>query len=789
MESHNFDAIRAEFPIASIVGKVVTLKRSGREWKGLCPFHKEKSPSFTVYSDRYHCFGCGASGDVIDFVAQIENVSTTEAVNSLTGGKPPKMNAEMKRRLAAEREKRDERLALDQAEARLKAQRRWAKATPLDGHNAYLEKKGVAPHGCKVEGDNLLVPIYDDEGEILSVQSIAPDSSKRFHPGARVMGGRMNIGIHFGKTIICEGYATGASIYEALAEQVCVAFSKANIHVIAREFASIGLPFIIAADTNAVAEMQDLARELKVLVVSPECGSDFNDQEQERGADSVRRTFVDAMQAYALEREAVEQSIAAEANPVDLWAAHQPPSLPIGLLPKPIEDFSFILADIMGADASGLAMAALACCGAMIDDRICLKVKKHERWTESARIWVALVGGPSVLKSPVMRAAAGHIGKLDNQIVYQHAQDMQRYFADKADGAKSAPPAPPERLRINDTTVEAAQEILKNTSRGILCVQDELAGWFASMERNGKGKGGDNSFWLQAFNGGHFSVDRVGRGAVAIENLSVSLVGGIQPDKIRGLMAESADDGMMQRFFPIVLSDSGYDKDVETPDVHDRYEALLDRLRALKPPSGFLGDFPLRFDDEAQAFRSELARRHVDMVTALAPANSKLASHVGKYNGLFARLCVIWHCVEHADAETVPEMVSAATARRVSDFMHGFLFRHLKAFYMGVLGMSDDMETVRDLGGYILAHGKENVTMRDLSRATRRLRKLDRFEGARIFEQMEAYGWLEQGHKRNDAPNWVVNPKVHEVYAAKALEEKTRREEMREQVGKLVKPD
>lgn len=789
-EGYNFDAIRAENPIASIIGKVVTLKRSGREWKGICPFHNEKSPSFTVYKDRFHCFGCASDGDVIDFVARIEGISSAEAVKKLAGGNSPKMTADLKRKIADDRRRSEEKLALEHARARLEAQRRWENANPIDGPNAYLEKKGVAPHGCKADGDKLMVPIYDDEGEIMSVQTIAPDSGKRFHKGAKVMGGRMNIGIHFGKTIICEGYATGASIFEATAEQACVAFSKANIHVVAREFAAAGVPFIIAADTNAIAEMQDLARELKALVVAPECGSDFNDQEQERGADSVRKTFVEAMQAYALEKQHVEDVAAAEANPVDLWATHSPPPLPHGLLPKQIEDFAFILADVMGADAGGLAMAALTCCGAMIDDRICLKIKRHERWTESARIWVALIGGPSVLKSPVMRTAGAHIAKLDSQRVWQHAQDMQKFYADKADGMKGDPPRPPERFRINDTTVEAAQEILKNTPRGILCSQDELAGWFAGMERNGKGKGGDNSFWLQAFNGGQFSVDRVGRGSVPIENLSISLIGGIQPEKIRGIMSEAADDGMMQRFFPIVLSDSGYDKDVETPDVHDRYEALLDSLYALKPPAGFLGDRQLVFDDQAQDFRSDLARKHVDMVSVLAHANGKIASHIGKYNGLFGRLCVIWHCIENASSgDALPDTVTIGTARKVAAFMHEYLFRHLKSFYTGVLGMSDDLDAVRDLGGYILAHGKESVTMRDLSRSTQRLKRLDRFEGARIFEQMEAYGWLEQAHKRNDAPQWIVNPRVHEIYEEKARAEKDRREDAREKIAKLMGRD
>jgi hypothetical protein len=66
--------------LRSIISRKVVLKRSGREWQGLCPFHGEKSPSFTVYDDgHYHCYGCGAHGSVFDYVMQSEGVDFPEA--------------------------------------------------------------------------------------------------------------------------------------------------------------------------------------------------------------------------------------------------------------------------------------------------------------------------------------------------------------------------------------------------------------------------------------------------------------------------------------------------------------------------------------------------------------------------------------------------------------------------------------------------------------------------------------------------------------------------------------
>ena len=79
------DELRARTPLAPLIARRVKLTRSGRNWKGCCPFHGEKTPSFYVYDDHFHCFGCGAHGDAISFVMQIEGKGFPEAVETLAG--------------------------------------------------------------------------------------------------------------------------------------------------------------------------------------------------------------------------------------------------------------------------------------------------------------------------------------------------------------------------------------------------------------------------------------------------------------------------------------------------------------------------------------------------------------------------------------------------------------------------------------------------------------------------------------------------------------------------------
>jgi len=79
------DELRARVPLSPVVGRRVKLIRAGREWKGCCPFHNEKSPSFYVNDDKgfYHCFGCGAHGDVIRFLTEQEGLGFIDAVKQL----------------------------------------------------------------------------------------------------------------------------------------------------------------------------------------------------------------------------------------------------------------------------------------------------------------------------------------------------------------------------------------------------------------------------------------------------------------------------------------------------------------------------------------------------------------------------------------------------------------------------------------------------------------------------------------------------------------------------------
>lgn len=131
----DIDAIRRAHPLPTVVGASVKLTRQGSEFKACCPFHADRSPSFTIYAggQRFQCFGCGKSGDVLDFVRLSKGVGLREAAELLSSGTLPAIQ------IAAPPVDRNPAQRLEEARSI------WRAASPARGTlaEAYLRSRGL----------------------------------------------------------------------------------------------------------------------------------------------------------------------------------------------------------------------------------------------------------------------------------------------------------------------------------------------------------------------------------------------------------------------------------------------------------------------------------------------------------------------------------------------------------------------------------------------------------------------------------------------------------------------
>ena len=293
----DIDAIRRDNPLQSVAGAQIRLSRSGNEWKGCCPFHADRSPSFTIFADgeRFHCFGCGASGDVLDYVMHLYGLGMVDAAHRLGAGDLPKVH--LPNLPPADKTIRNgEALAI------------WERAIPAAGTLAesYLGFRGILPpfppdirfsrlpYGKSNPLPCLVVAVRDVAGEVIGIQRIylrADGKGKADLPKAKlslgtVAGGAIRLGDLDGSAMVtvCEGPEDGLSLLSMIGGPVWVAAGVSMLP--AMRFPPYVRSVVIGADNDAAGEQAArkaahtfALRGLSVRIIYPAAGfKDFNDE-------------------------------------------------------------------------------------------------------------------------------------------------------------------------------------------------------------------------------------------------------------------------------------------------------------------------------------------------------------------------------------------------------------------------------------------------------------------------------------------------------------------------------
>jgi len=211
---------QANYDIVEVIGKRIDLKKAGKNWMACCPFHKEKSASFSVNEQKgfYYCFGCGAGGDAVNFVAEYESLKFRDAVAAIVGNMPVTVTPEMiKQKAESQRVNYPSGNCEDEGKCD-----EIAKRLHFSEQHPYLVARNTAPHERVTDLNGVLIVLVERSGKRLNMAAIR-DHRVDWVAGGPTYGATHDIlpcnladpdnFVHDNEIILCLGYADAWRIW------------------------------------------------------------------------------------------------------------------------------------------------------------------------------------------------------------------------------------------------------------------------------------------------------------------------------------------------------------------------------------------------------------------------------------------------------------------------------------------------------------------------------------------------------------------------------------------------
>ena len=373
------------------------------------------------------------------------------------------------------------------------------------------------------------------------------------------------------------------------------------------------------------------------------------------------------------------------------------------MLPDILRAWIMDNAERMQVPPDFLAATSVVVLGSLIGRKIGIYPKAQDDWLVIPNLWGAIVGRPSLLKSPAIAEIMKPLDKLASKAIDIHKAAIQDHEHKKSwqEAQKSAQKDEMKkaarkkqygieipyfvqiqsidepilkRYKTEDGTVEKIGEILLENPQGILIHRDELIGWLKGLDKYGRE--GDRAFFLESWAGnGTYTVDRIGRGTLHIPALCLSIIGGIQPGPLAEYVHQAAtggsgDDGLLQRFQLLVWPDAlkSWKNIDRMPNVTAREQVSevfrrIDAFAPFEPSSNGVNEtYRLRFAPDAQCVFDEW-RTDLEQMLCNEGISPALESHLAKYRSLMPSLALIFYLIETVGRGVIAVAVDVESVR------------------------------------------------------------------------------------------------------------------------------
>lgn len=461
----------------------------------------------------------------------------------------------------------------------------------------------------------------------------------------------------------------------------------------------------------------------------------------------------------AIEEAWDEDVVADTTRPLlDPWEEIPTLDFPLEVLPPRLQTYVRSLSVTLGADVNACALAALAACSAAIPQYVMLAVR--DGFVVRPRLWAMLCGSPSLLKTPIINAVSRPLATRDRRNTRAYQQALEAYEDQPKAERRGREPPKPTRQLLRDITTERHGQVLSNQgARGCPVCVSELAGFIGQFDRHQTSAAHSRAYWLMAYDGGEYSVDRISRASDFIDEMSTPIIGGVQLDRLTE-MTDLTTDGMLQRFLVVMMRDGGDPGDYgDGGRARRAFEELLEWLMDLSRPAQ-----PLRLSLDARD-RFDAIEREVRALTREDLGASQI-SFVGKLTGLTASLALILHLAE--DPGATPDIVCAGSVDAAWTILRGWAFSHACALYHKTTDQRD-VEKMQRICSYVLTTKLDRLRPSDFTNhSSLQLAGLNFWEMIRELSVLVACGWLDE--ERDDSGQvraWLVPPDLRQRFAAR----------------------
>jgi Protein of unknown function (DUF3987) len=490
------------------------------------------------------------------------------------------------------------------------------------------------------------------------------------------------------------------------------------------------------------------------------------------------RDLWSARKAEAIQNEAkVETARAARAEAAtrlfDPWADPPPPEFPGGVLSREMQDAVFATALRNGFCPGVLAMAYLAAASGAASKASRFAPYANSTWWVPPVVWVMPIADSGQRKTAIEDIAFAALRDVHGKVWGNHRARMQAWKAIPEKERREIPkPAEPHSFVVEDITVEKLQEIVALTDRGTAMIRDEIAGML-EFGRYTSGKGAaERAYYLQMYEGGIYTVSRIGRDSFHITVNAVMLYGAIQPDRLKDFKGLEKD-GLLQRTNMVRASAASVSRDdvvIRGADaIYNKIEALT-RIEAQR--------YTTTKDGSALIRETEILGQKLATIPDLGAGFQGTCS---KLHGTHARYALILHLLD----DPIEPIIPAETISRAGILVREFLLPHARDFFGGLTGSAQ--QRLRDVAGWILTRPdeKQRFLASDITSGVWACPGLGTKELGDVLDPLVTGGWLEPEAPFPSNRAWDIDPELRAVLADRRETERHRREEVRQTLNRI----